>query len=300
MRPVIGITSREGLQAQWSMAVLPMNTGMTKSGLKSREDREARLTWELFNGGTSSAESILAWLGLAWWRSWVILRMPQPSECANSAGDIDVLAGQMVFDELRLCWRPSYSYLAGLEVKCAYVDLARTSAGDSIGRIQSDKSGAGKARRLKGQLKQLQHLGLDRVGLLDLSEGIDAPGADLITCAGVSGAAVDEGHRRAGAHAAVELPAGVGHFCVTIGTLHGHSIQGIGHEGFRVVRNAIENPFRDDPDVCARRCQLVDSLTSLLADSGVVAGSEPCPSTVLDVCPHCRGLGRYHARGDCL
>lgn len=257
------------------------------------------MTWELFNGRTSSAESILEWLGLAGWRSWVVLRMPQPIECAESAGDIDVLAGPMVLDELRSYWRPSYSCLVGLEVKCAYVGLEETANGASIARIKSDKSGDGKKRRLTGQLKQLQRLGLDRVGLLDLSEGVDAPGLDLITCAGVSGSAVDEGHGRVGTHAAVELPTGVGHCSVTIGTLHGHSIQEIGHEGFRVARNAIGNPFRDDPDACARRCQFVDSLTSLVANSGVVAASEPCPSTVLDVCPHCRKPGRYHARGDC-
>lgn len=47
-----------------------------------------------------------------------------------------------------------------------------------------------------------------------------------------------------------------------------------------------------------RRRLVATGKVSLLTESAEVGAFDPCPSTDLDICPHCRRPGRYDVWGD--
>jgi len=63
-----------------------------------------------------------------------------------------------------------FSYLVGLEIKCAFIDSAAALT-SQLPVIKSAKTGPKKLRALKKELKRMLHLGLDRVGVLEVIAG---------------------------------------------------------------------------------------------------------------------------------
>jgi hypothetical protein len=282
------------------------------------QEREALAAWRLLSG--FHAAPVFENLGIPWPAGWCLLRFETPLECNVGGdalvGDIDVLAGRLMSEpaisampenlrtllSFQFAGRisrpagmqliPDFSYLIGIEVKCAYVRAEALADGRRTPVVKSLKKSTGKHHKLKKQLEGLLGLGLDKVILLDVTAGIPSEATTIgeaVSWTALSAGAVDHQHERLIDGFAVDLP--IGHFEATFGPKLGTTEDVAGFFRGGLKRAAPDNPWRSRFDVASRRRTLVEHLQQILP---TLVQGEPHIPVLLDQCPRCKRIGPYH------
>ncbi len=239
-------------------------------------------------------DELLAQLGLPSGLYWATLGVPHGELVAGREGDVDLVAGRLVFEDLKaleplrikyqsdapelpegqhiyfalrelaatggLQWPPPMDYLVALEAKCAY------SSADQA-RVMSTKSSPSKMRELRLQLNELfEMVPFNRVALLDYIVNPPAAGEDgaaWLNAAAVAASAIDNMRGALEARLPPDSPAG--HFVMSWGAVHGGTEQWRGSGSPRQLRAATENLRLRESDVQKRRREMEDSLRRMLA-----------------------------------
>jgi len=232
--------------------------------------------------------------------SWYLLQIRTDrlvgKDCLINAspGDVDIIAGQLhPNDSGGINWPPSTNYLAGIEVKCAY--LSSQAHQITNNDVKSQKKSKQKQSHIHSQLKGLLQMGFNKAILLDVIANPPASGTNgqaWLNAASIAATSREAMLSTLEGRLPRDCP--VGHWVWSMGSVIGGAENARGAGAPFELRNSLENPYlKDRLETQSCRQEMERNLKAILASV-----SRPCefPIVLID----CRSCAKIHkAENEC-